>query len=125
MSAEPVITLDELRARLDDPELVVVDVRTAGEFAGSAGDPNDPRQGHIPGARNVDVSRLFAGGGPLPPEELRALVGAPEGAELAVYCHSGARSALAAALLRTAGYDARNYRGSWQEWSRHPDLPAE
>jgi len=41
------------------------------------------------------------------------------------YCHSGSRSALAALALRAAGYDARNYPGSWHEWSRHEELPAE
>jgi 3-mercaptopyruvate sulfurtransferase SseA len=28
-------------------------------------------------------------------------------------------------VLRSLGYDARNYVGSWHEWSRHDDLPAE
>jgi 3-mercaptopyruvate sulfurtransferase SseA len=27
--------------------------------------------------------------------------------------------------LRALGYDARNYVGSWHEWSRHDDLPLE
>ena len=50
---------------------------------------------------------------------------APEGAEVIAYCHSGSRSALATLALRSAGYDARNYAGSWHEWSRHPELPLE
>ena len=33
--------------------------------------------------------------------------------------------ALAAMALRSAGYRARNYPGSWHEWSRHDDLPIE
>jgi 3-mercaptopyruvate sulfurtransferase SseA len=32
---------------------------------------------------------------------------------------------LATLALRSAGYDARNYAGSWHEWSRHSELPAE
>jgi 3-mercaptopyruvate sulfurtransferase SseA len=28
-------------------------------------------------------------------------------------------------MLRALGYDARNYVGSWHEWSRHDDLPVE
>ena len=42
-----------------------------------------------------------------------------------MYCHSGSRSAFAAQILRALGYDARNYVGSWHEWSRHDDLPIE
>jgi 3-mercaptopyruvate sulfurtransferase SseA len=51
-------------------------------------------------------------------EQIRERVGLPEGAELVAYCHVGSRSALAVQILRAAGYDARNYAGSWREWSR-------
>ena len=57
--------------------------------------------------------------------ELRERLGLPEGAEIAAYCHSGSRSAIAVQILRAAGYDARNYPGSWHEWSRDESLPAE
>ena len=119
-------TRDELARRLDDPSLVLLDVRTPEEYSGRSGYPCDPRQGHIPGARRVDVAELFAGPGqPRPTEEVRRVVGAPEGAEVVAYCHSGSRSALANLALRAAGYRARNYAGSWHEWSRHPELPLE
>jgi thiosulfate/3-mercaptopyruvate sulfurtransferase len=119
-------TRDELMRRLDDPELTLLDVRSDDEFRGRGGYPCDPRQGRIPGSRQVEVGRLFAGpGSPLPADELRALVGLPDGAEIVAYCHSGSRSALAALALRSAGYRARNYPGSWHEWSRHPELPLE
>ena len=115
------VTRDELVRRLGDESLTLLDVRTPEEYAGETGYPDDPRQGHIPGARNIPVTDLFA----LPPDWLRELVGVPEGSEVVVYCHTGNRSAMAAELLRAAGYDARNYVGSWQEWSRDPKLPAE
>jgi thiosulfate/3-mercaptopyruvate sulfurtransferase len=119
-------TRTELAGRLDDPALTIVDVRRADEYTGRQGSPCDPRQGHIPGARHVEVGMLFAGPGlPQPPERIRELVGAPEGAEVVAYCHSGSRSALATLALRSAGYDARNYAGSWHEWSRHSELPLE
>jgi thiosulfate/3-mercaptopyruvate sulfurtransferase len=119
-------TRQELASRLDDPALTILDVRREEEYTGKAGSPCDPRQGHIPGARRVEVGTLFAGPGmPMPPERIRELVGAPEGAEVVAYCHSGSRSALATLALRSAGYDARNYAGSWHEWSRHDDLPLE
>jgi thiosulfate/3-mercaptopyruvate sulfurtransferase len=119
-------TFAELAGRLDDPRLTIVDVRRDEEYTGRLGSPCDPRQGHIPGAKQVEVSTLFAGPGqPRPPEEVRALVGVPEGAEVVAYCHSGSRSALATLALRAAGYRARNYPGSWHEWSRHAELPLE
>ncbi len=113
------IELDELIRRRD--ELTILDVRSPGEYAGEAGYPCDPRQGHIPGARNVEVTELLTRS----PGEIRALVGLPEGAEIVTYCHSGGRSQHAAEALRAAGYGARNYEGSWHEWSRDESLPAE
>ena len=56
---------------------------------------------------------------------MRALVGEPEGTEVIAYCHSGNRSAMAVQVLTAAGYAARNYTGSWHEWSRDPTLPSE
>ena len=108
------VTKEEVESRLEDPSLTILDVRSAAEFTGDAGYPCDPRQGHIPGARNLDVSELMG----RTPDEIRELVGLPEGAEIVTYCHSGSRSEVAAEVLRAAGYAARNYAGSGHEWSR-------
>jgi thiosulfate/3-mercaptopyruvate sulfurtransferase len=113
------IAIDELSARLG--AVPVLDVRSASEFDGSAGQPCDPRQGHIPGARNVDVYRLLQ----LERAQIEAAIGVGEGDEVVAYCHSGSRSAIATQMLCALGYDARNYVGSWHEWSRHDDLPVE
>ncbi len=113
------IGLEELARRLG--EVAIVDVRTPGEYDGTGGQRCDPRQGHIPGARNVEVYRLMQ----LSTGEAQAELGLPAGAEVVAYCHSGSRSAIAAQILRSLGYDARNYVGSWHEWSRHEDLPVE
>ncbi|MGH3132755.1 MAG: sulfurtransferase [Gaiellaceae bacterium] len=114
------IELDELRRRLGEDDLVVLDVRTALEFDGSAGARCDPRQGHIAGARNVPLEALLACRSA---DEVRTLAALPEGTEVVAYCHSGSRSSYAAQVLRAAGYEARNYVGSWHEWSRDPALP--
>jgi thiosulfate/3-mercaptopyruvate sulfurtransferase len=115
---------DELVQRLSDPELTILDVRTEEEFRGKQGYPCDPRQGRIPGAKHLPVHELFADtGGPLPSDQIRARIGDSE--DIVSYCHSGSRSALATLALRAAGYRARNYAGSWHEWSRHKELPAE
>jgi thiosulfate/3-mercaptopyruvate sulfurtransferase len=113
------IALDELRGRMGDVPLL--DVRSPAEYDGSHGYACDPRQGHIPGARNLDVGRLAG----LSADDVREQLGLEPGSEVVVYCHSGGRSAFAAQVLRALGYDARNYVGSWHEWSRDPGLPAE
>lgn len=112
------IAIEELAVRLN--EVLLLDVRTPGEYDGSLGQPCDPRQGHIPGARNLDVYRLLE----LTPDELRGELRPGDGVEIIAYCHSGSRSDLAAQALRAHGYSARNYVGSWHEWSR-TDLPIE
>jgi thiosulfate/3-mercaptopyruvate sulfurtransferase len=106
------IEAEELARRLG--ELPVLDVRTPSEYDGSFGSPCDPRQGHIPGAVNLDLQELMR----LPDDELRERLALPRGAEVVAYCHSGSRSATAVQILRALGYDARNYSGSWHEWSR-------
>jgi thiosulfate/3-mercaptopyruvate sulfurtransferase len=115
------IDLPELRSRLGDDDVTLLDVRTDVEYEGADGYPCDPRQGHIPGSMHVDVAELMEAS----PGRIRELVGLPPGAEIVAYCHSGARSGMAATALRAAGYNARNYVGSWHEWSRHDDLPAD
>jgi thiosulfate/3-mercaptopyruvate sulfurtransferase len=116
--SDPVIGIEELSSRLG--EVPLLDVRRAEEFQGLGGAPCDPRQGHIPGAVNLDIEELVF----LSAAEMQDLLGLAEGAEVVAYCHSGSRSATAVQILRSLGYDARNYSGSWHEWSR-TDLPLE
>lgn len=72
----------------------LVDVRTPEEFAA----------GHLDGARNLPLDALTARMAELPRD--RAVV---------VYCRSGARSARAAAVLRSAGHDVRDL-GPMSAW---------
>lgn len=112
------IDLRELVERLG--EVTVLDVRSLEEYEGTLGNACDPRQGHIPGAIHFRVEKMML----YPDDELRDRLGLPDGAEIVAYCHSGSRSAAAVQILRGLGYDARNYSGSWHEWSR-TDLPLE
>jgi thiosulfate/3-mercaptopyruvate sulfurtransferase len=116
------VTTSELAGRLGETGLVLLDVRRPEEFAGDLVAPCDPRPGHIPGARNLDVSLLVEA---RDTDAVRELVGEPAGTEIVAYCHSGSRSQVAVQVLLAAGYAARNYVGSWHEWSRDPDLPAD
>ncbi len=112
------IELAELSERLG--EVTVIDVRRPEEYDGTLGSACDPRQGHIPGAVHIDLQELML----LREDELGGRLGVPEGGEVVCYCHSGSRSAFAVDVLRRFGYDARNYPGSWHEWSR-TELPLE
>ena len=116
------VTLAELRERVGDGGVALLDVRTPPEYDGSAGAHCDPRHGHIPGARNVPLETLLSCRSV---DEVRALVGLPAPSEVVAYCHVGTRSAFAVQVLRDAGYEARNYAGSWHEWSRDLTLPVE
>ena len=112
------IDIAELSSRLG--QVTVVDVRRIEEYEGTLGNACDPRQGHIPGAVHFPVEEMVF----CSEEELQKRLGLPDGAEVVAYCHSGSRSATAVQILRGLGFDARNYSGSWHEWSR-TDLPLE
>ena len=115
------VTLADVVSRLDEERYVVLDVRSAREYTGEVAAPCDPRPGRIPGSRHFDLQELLA----FTPEQIRERLGSPEALELVAYCHSGSRSELAAEILRSLGYRASNYRGSWHEWSRDESLPVE
>jgi thiosulfate/3-mercaptopyruvate sulfurtransferase len=110
----------ELRATADDVQrgtasksAVILDARSAREFAA----------GHIPGAKLLTFQDVFSD-----PrmqtfksrEDLIAMftaAGAAPGATAVTYCQIGLRSSLLYVAARVAGLDARNYVGSWSDWT--------
>lgn len=107
------ISADELRDRLGDDRLTVLDARPPERYTGET-EPFDPVPGHIPGAVNVP----FTDAGALAREVLEA-------DELAVYCGSAVTACVIVNALHRAGRDdARLYPGSFSEWSRR-GLPVE
>lgn len=118
----------DIRQRLEDRELRLVDVRGPAEFSGEQ--LRAARGGHIPGAILWPWEQNLRPDGTMrDPAEIRARAEAaglvPE-QELVTYCQGGVRAAHAALALRIAGYPrVRVYDGSWAEWGNDPALPIE
>ena len=96
----PAITQAELLKRIEqkDPGLVVLDVRTAAEFAA----------GHVPGARNVSHDVLAS--------RLNELASVRD-KQVVLYCRSGRRTLLAEDVLRKAGFkNLAHLEGDYLAW---------
>ncbi len=103
-SMEPV-TLNELLTRLHEPELIILDVRPALEYA----------QGHIPGARSMPVDELKARLSELSPTQ-----------EIIAYCRGPycVFADEAAETLVAHGYQARRMHEGYFDW-KLANLPTE
>jgi thiosulfate/3-mercaptopyruvate sulfurtransferase len=123
----------EIRAALDRSDCVLVDARSLPEYRGEIFMQQPPTAtecaGHIPGA--VHLSHLLAlneDGTFKSVAELSYLYtsqGITPDRQVFPYCAIGARSACSWFVLKyLLGYPhVRNYDGSWNEWSRIPDVP--
>jgi hydroxyacylglutathione hydrolase len=94
----PVITVDELRAELDEGEKIfVLDVRRTGEYAG----------GHVDGAKNIPLAELS-----------KHITEIPRDGQIALICASGYRSSIAKSLLEREGVtNLMNVLGGMKAWN--------
>src|SRR3954452_2877521 len=97
------VTPADVRARHARGEIQLVDVREDYEYAA----------GRIAGARHLEVRRLAAEAGTLARDR-----------PVVFYCRVGARSAMAAAAFRRAGWEAYSMTGGLEAWDR-AELPLE
>ncbi len=121
---------DYVLARLDDPDVVILDCRSPGEFSGA--DRRAARGGHIPGAVNMDWTLAMdrerdlrlKGEGAL--RDLLEGLGVTPDKEVIAHCHTHHRSSHTYIALKSLGYPrVKAYPGSWSEWGNDPELPVE
>ncbi len=95
--------LDAYDKLFENPNILILDVRTAGEI---------PQDGKI--ANSVLIPLQVLG---------RNLNHLDKSKEIIVYCHTGNRSVEATKLLRRNGFDAVNMKGGIQAWKQnHLDI---
>ncbi|HHB90013.1 MAG TPA: rhodanese-like domain-containing protein [Anaerolineae bacterium] len=75
--------------------------------------PEDYAKGHIKGAVNVSVTKLFD------PDFLATL---PEDKEIVVVCYTGQTASQAASALEIAGYDAKVLLFGMSSWTTDPEV---
>jgi rhodanese-related sulfurtransferase len=98
------LKLDDIKALIDTGEYDLVDVREGWEHAG----------GHIPGSRNVVLSRILANPAGMQFRDRTIFV-----------CEVGERSAVASEMAVALGVqDVVNFRGGHRAW-REAGLPLE
>lgn len=135
------VSTGDVLARLNRPDVQLLDVRTPREFAGE--DIRAIRGGHIPGAINIPYEQNWldpetaiklarrqvrdnAGMSLKPDSALRALYARLDPAkETIVYCQSGVRAAETATVLEKLGFtNVKVYDSSWLGYGNRLDAPA-
>jgi len=131
-----IATEADMLEAIDDPEIVILDVRDKDEWIGVSSSPYGvdfcPRKGRIPGAvwlewydlmkETDDGIAMFQ-----EPEKILAAcekLGISKDSKVYIYCFKGARASNTFVGLQEAGIkNMKIYFGSWNEWSRNFDLP--
>ncbi len=123
-------TASDVLALLGQQDATLIDARERGQYTGEIVRGHG-RAGHIPGALSLpreelidpatgtfrsseELARIFASAGVVPEQRVVA------------YCNGGVAATTVLFSLAMLGYPRlTNYDGSWNEWGKRQDLPAE
>lgn len=133
-NADMIVTTAEMLQAIDNPAIIKLDVRDSSEWLGLSSSPYAvdfcPRKGRIPNAVWLEWHRLMTCSEEISMFRSKAKileicqsVGITSDSIVYIYCFKGSRAANTLIALEEAGISARNYFGSWNEWSRDFSLP--
>jgi thiosulfate/3-mercaptopyruvate sulfurtransferase len=116
-----------VNSRIGTPNFHLIDGRAAVYYDGV--EAGGPRKGHIKGARSLPFTEVVDDRMYLRrPAELKALfanAGVADGDTVVAYCHVGQQGTAVLFAARSIGHPVLLYDGSFEEWSRHNELPVE
>ncbi|MDR4509161.1 MAG: sulfurtransferase [Candidatus Brocadiaceae bacterium] len=130
-------TMDDVLKSIDDPSVTLLDDRDRVEWIGESSSPYGvdfaPRKGRIPGAKWIEWYEFMDRTLDIPAfktkDEIKTLCarhGIYPDNDIIVYCFKGSRASNTYVALKESGFKkVRVYYASWNEWSRHPELPIE
>jgi len=119
--------LEFVKSNLHTSGVRILDARAPEIYTGKNARPGMPA-GHIDGAGNLHYDTLVDDKTQKlkPIAELKEMftkAGVKPGDKVVTYCFIGQQASALYWMARLAGYDARMYDGSWDEWTQHPELP--
>lgn len=131
MDMHLITSTEALEESLDNPGAMIVDTRSPGEYLGLRA--TAMRDGHIPGAINVDWTANFREDAsiaftqnPGTLQDLYNRAGITPDKTVTVYCASGMRASVTFAVLKSLGYpDVALYVPGWNEWGNREDTPVD
>lgn len=116
-----------VKSRIGTPNFHLIDGRAAVYYDGV--EAGGPRKGHIKGAKSLPFTEVVDDKLYLrKPVELKALfakAGVADGDTVVAYCHVGQQGTAVLFAARAIGHPVLLYDGSFEEWSRKPELPVE
>ncbi len=135
--SELIVNKDDVLKAINTQDITLLDVRDVEEWIGESSSPYGvdfaPRKGRLPGAKWLEWYRMMKPSVDGPriksSEEILAEcqnIGLDFDKPIYLYCFKGARTSNTYVALKQAGFkQVATYFGSWNEWSRDPELPIE